>query len=390
MPQAARIFVSHSHQDDSWCRAFVTSLQRIGADAWYFPTADVGNLFLSDVESELRSRPIFIVILSPASVRSPWVKREVNAAINLQDRQPERIILPIVAERTEIPPLWAVYKRISGPQDTGISPDEAATRVANALAITPEAITNLRQSESAGGAEEMVERGMAFRARGLHHDALLAFDKAIMLDETNGAAWTGKAYALQALGRNEEALHAFEQALARDKFDGAAWTGKAYALQALGRNEEALHAFEQAANASPSLFAALSGKASLLERLERPDEAREAYTKREAVTFDRALALNFRPALVWNGTGNALRALKRFDEALNAYDRALSLEPSLVSAWIGKSAVLRRMDRVGEALIANERALALDPHDPAALEARETLRQNVRADNRASPLASHS
>jgi hypothetical protein len=44
-----------------------------------------------EIERELRARPIFIVILSPASVTKLWVRREVTAAISLRDREPRRI-----------------------------------------------------------------------------------------------------------------------------------------------------------------------------------------------------------------------------------------------------------------------------------------------------------
>jgi hypothetical protein len=32
---APRVFVSHSHNDNEWCRAFVAALQAAGWDVWY-------------------------------------------------------------------------------------------------------------------------------------------------------------------------------------------------------------------------------------------------------------------------------------------------------------------------------------------------------------------
>jgi CheY-like chemotaxis protein len=46
---------------------------------------------------ELRSRPIFIVILSPAAFASSWVTQECQWAWNLYQRKPERVILPVTA-----------------------------------------------------------------------------------------------------------------------------------------------------------------------------------------------------------------------------------------------------------------------------------------------------
>jgi hypothetical protein len=42
-----RIFVSHSHEDATWCEAFVASLRRYDADVWY----DVDSMRLGSFSS---------------------------------------------------------------------------------------------------------------------------------------------------------------------------------------------------------------------------------------------------------------------------------------------------------------------------------------------------
>src|SRR5690242_16889498 len=112
MAQAAAIFVSHAHEDTAWCRTFVHVLRDAGAQVWY----DEHNLgygaITEEIERELRARPIFIVIVSPASVEKAWVRREMTAAITMRDREPSRIILPVVAAKAEIPLFWDEFKRI--------------------------------------------------------------------------------------------------------------------------------------------------------------------------------------------------------------------------------------------------------------------------------------
>src|SRR5258705_12571303 len=78
---------------------------------------------------------IFIPVLSPAAVASQWVRREVNAAIRLHDEQPERIVLPVIAERCDVPLLWGDYKWVSGPDDAGLTPSDAAERVIRTLGL---------------------------------------------------------------------------------------------------------------------------------------------------------------------------------------------------------------------------------------------------------------
>lgn len=156
MAQAARIFVSHAHEDNAWCRAFVQALRQAGADMWY----DEHNLGYGtlgeEIERELRARPIFLVILSPAAIHKPWVRREVEAAISLKDEEPERIVLPMMAE---VPLFWRGYKRVAGPGDAGLTATETV--------------------------EAAWERGKGLRAQRRPAEALAAYERAIALDPNN-------------------------------------------------------------------------------------------------------------------------------------------------------------------------------------------------------------
>jgi TIR domain len=79
MAEAARIFVSHAHEDNAWCYTFVVALRQGGATVWY-DEHNLGYGALEDeIERELRARPIFLVILSPASIGKPTVA-DVGAA----------------------------------------------------------------------------------------------------------------------------------------------------------------------------------------------------------------------------------------------------------------------------------------------------------------------
>jgi hypothetical protein len=63
-----------------------------------------------EIERKLSTWAIFIVIVSPASADSAWVRRDVEAEINLSDRDLERIVLSVVAEKTGVPPVLAVVQ----------------------------------------------------------------------------------------------------------------------------------------------------------------------------------------------------------------------------------------------------------------------------------------
>jgi len=139
MAQPARIFVSHSHEDSAWCQTFVGALRQAGADVWY----DEHNLgygrLMDEIERELRSRRTFLAVLSPTAVASQWVKMEVNAAIRLHGAEPDRIVLPIIASKCDVPLLWGDYRWVSGPRDAGLPPGEAARQVIQTLGLGAQA-----------------------------------------------------------------------------------------------------------------------------------------------------------------------------------------------------------------------------------------------------------
>jgi tetratricopeptide (TPR) repeat protein len=80
-----------------------------------------------------------------------------------------------------------------------------------------------------------------------------------------------------------------------------------------------------------------------------------------------AIALDPACAYSWNGKGNVLQSLKRFDEALVAYDKAIALEPDYPDPWNGKGDVLQSQKRYDEARAAHAKSIALvrrlPPHE---------------------------
>jgi tetratricopeptide (TPR) repeat protein len=308
MPQAARIFVSHSSENSAWCHTFVLALRSAGADAWY-DEHNLGYGGLMDViEREIRARPIFIVVLSPHAVASRWVQREMQAAIILQDEQPERIIIPVLAEKCDIPVFWRTYKYLSGPSNTSLPATEAAARVAHTLALVPAAApaapVPAAPSETA---EQAWERGKGLRTQGRHQEALAAFERAVHLDPSDPRYCNSKGLALHEMKRYLEALAAYDDAVELNPTYALAWNGRGNVLWDLKRYEDALSSYKRAIDADP------------------------------------------KAAYAWGNTGAALRHLGQRQAALDAYNHALTLSPKLAYAWNYKIALLDELGREAEA-----------------------------------------
>jgi hypothetical protein len=123
-----RIFLSHSHQDNDWCSAFVEELTQYGADVWYDQQSlYVGAKWRQIIEIELEGRDIFLLVLTPHSWASDWVQDELTLAMNHQKR-----IVSILHQPMEVKGFITTRQML---QVVGLSSAEAARLVAAALGL---------------------------------------------------------------------------------------------------------------------------------------------------------------------------------------------------------------------------------------------------------------
>ena len=129
-PERIRIFVSHSHQDNEYCRSYVDTLRSHNLQVWY----DEHNLgwgeLRTTIQRELEQSQHFVAILSPSSVQSTWVNREIDAAIHLYDLKQLSSVVFVLAKPCAIPIMLNSWKRIEGPNALPVKATEAAERTA--------------------------------------------------------------------------------------------------------------------------------------------------------------------------------------------------------------------------------------------------------------------
>jgi Flp pilus assembly protein TadD len=374
-----RIFVSHSHEDDTFCRALVEGLRQAGADVWYDEHNLGSGQLLDTIEVELRERPVFVLVLSPAALASPWVRDETKWAFTRLRRDPSRILLPVLAAIVEEDTIWLFlqdFKRVEAP---GIQPypqAEAVTRTLHALQLTlPGEVPQPTAPQPTESAEDLITRGRALAAQKKYFEALPLFqratqldphsfdawvllggvcsltdrveqglaavDRAIILNPDNATAWMVKGEVLGELKRYDEALAAYDWALALDPSDAGAWYTKGYTLGGMGRYQEALVAYDRALALDPTDRGVWTNKANTLEDL----------TRYEPNNAD-----------AWYRRGCVLGELNRYEEALACYNRALAITPNDARIWHNKGTVLFNLKRYTEATAVYDKALVLDPN----------------------------
>jgi len=98
------IFISYSREERSAARHFAESFAREGFSVWWDAALRSGQTFDEVIEQELRAAKAVVVLWSPRSVASRWVRAEATLADRSNKLVPviiERCTLPIIFELTQ-------------------------------------------------------------------------------------------------------------------------------------------------------------------------------------------------------------------------------------------------------------------------------------------------
>jgi tetratricopeptide (TPR) repeat protein len=167
------------------------------------------------------------------------------------------------------------------------------------------------------------------------------------------AVLLANALGLHQAGRLVDAEKVYKQVLdiQSDQFDSLHHLG--IILFQRGDSAAAVEQIDRALKRKPNDVAALNNRGNALLALRRFDQALASY--------DRVLALRPDYADALCNRGVALHALRRYDEALVACDRTIALQPDFAEAHSNRGNTLRELRRYNEAVEACDRALALAP-----------------------------
>lgn len=351
------IFLSHASADRVVAERVVMALREAGADVWFDERNLGAQQLLQEIQRQLATRPIFIVLLSPAAFASDWVRDECKWAWNIQKRDPTHVLLPVVIAQIESSAFNSMryletYKRVAASGDRPLAEDQMLAETLRLLALTPNGHTPTAVIPGpAEAVEDLLIQGNALAAQERCVEALPFFQRAIERDPRRANAWGNVGRLLTELRRYDEALVAEERSLALNDRQAWVWYNKGNALALLQRSEEALVAYDRALTIDPNYADAWYNKGHLLEAFTRYEEALAA--------VDRASKINPYDADVWNAKGNALHGLQRYEEALSAYDQALALDPTFAMAAANRAFPLRALGRVADAEAAERRAMEL-------------------------------
>ena len=99
--QFYRCFISHASQDRKFVDRLYEDLQNKGVRCWFAPEdMKIGDRIRDTIDQQIRLQERVLVVLSVASITSPWVENEVEAALEEEERRPERptVLVPITID----------------------------------------------------------------------------------------------------------------------------------------------------------------------------------------------------------------------------------------------------------------------------------------------------
>jgi len=89
-------FLSYSSQDDEFARRLHADLQSRKIKTWFAPEdLKIGDRFRLRIDESIRIHDKLILVISQHSIDSPWVRREVEAALEREDREKKDVLFPI-------------------------------------------------------------------------------------------------------------------------------------------------------------------------------------------------------------------------------------------------------------------------------------------------------
>ena len=99
-----RVFMSHSSTDKDHARRLADTLQATGIKVWLDERElTVGDSLWDEIGHGIDESDYLILLISPRSVASSWVKRELNAGLATELTDGKKRVLPVVVEPTDIP-----------------------------------------------------------------------------------------------------------------------------------------------------------------------------------------------------------------------------------------------------------------------------------------------
>ena len=107
-----QIFISHAHQDAQFVYRLAGDLEKHSWRVWTTPNSSrPGEKWAEATDRGLAESGVFVLVVTPAAVKSQWLQDETRVAVELQHRGVLKFIT-LAVEQCDAPLLGNIYRRI--------------------------------------------------------------------------------------------------------------------------------------------------------------------------------------------------------------------------------------------------------------------------------------
>ena len=98
------VFLSHNYADKPFVRKLATDLESHGVRYWLDEAEiKVGESLVQKIREGIDNYDYLVAVLSPNSIESPWVQRELDIATNQEIAGRMVKVLPVMYQTVEMP-----------------------------------------------------------------------------------------------------------------------------------------------------------------------------------------------------------------------------------------------------------------------------------------------
>ncbi len=111
--EPAAVFLSYGSCDSEIAGMVAEHLEERGSRVWFAEwDLDFGDDIVSEIEAGIEHCKAFVILASAESMKRPWVRQELSAALMKAIDDPHRLVIPLVLDSCTLPPFLASRKRL--------------------------------------------------------------------------------------------------------------------------------------------------------------------------------------------------------------------------------------------------------------------------------------
>ncbi len=212
-------------------------------------------------------------------------------------------------------------------------------------------------------------RGIAKGKLGKFQDAISDFDEAIRLNPKEPAAHNNHGLAKRNLGEFQDAISDYDEAIRLNPKDWAAYNNRGLTKRNLNKFQDAISDYDEAIRLNPKFYEAYSNRGIAKNNLDKFQDA--------IGDCNEAIRLNPKSYEAYNNRGLTKNNWGKFQNAISDYDKAIRLNPQYSIAYNNRGIAKDNLGKLQDAISDYNEAIRLDPQYSVAYNNRGIAKKNL-------------